>query len=64
MADYQLLKWTAESLQKELERKRDNEWHNGTDHQRLVYRVERLKMFRQYINMKRQFEPPIQFNDE
>jgi len=59
MTDHILLKWKAGSLKSDLKDKRDNEWHTGTEHQRLVYRIERLEMFKEYINMKRQFEPPI-----
>jgi len=58
MTDYQLLKWTAEKLQKELEHKRDDEWHGGAEYQRLIYRCERLEMFREYIDLKQEFNPP------
>jgi hypothetical protein len=59
MTDCSLLKWTAESLRGDLKEQRDDEWHSGTEHQRLVYRIERLKMFERYIELKQEFDSEL-----
>lgn len=55
MADTQLLKFTAEALQNDLEHSLENEWHGGTEYNRLIYRIERLKMFQEYIELRKEF---------
>jgi len=57
MTDTMLLRGTAESMQTELEQKRDKKWHTGNEYQRTIYKIERLKIFKQYINLKKEFTP-------
>ena len=51
MTDCLILEASAEALRKQLEAERDEGWHTGTDHQRLVFRIERLKRFEQYLEL-------------
>ena len=58
MTDCLLLEASAEALRKQLEAERDEGWHTGTDYQRLVYRIERLKRFEQYLELAATFGGP------
>lgn len=57
MTDYMVLRGTAERMQRELRIRLENEWHGATEHQRLIYKIERLDMFQEYIKLSRECSP-------
>jgi len=55
MTNLMLLRTTAEAMLKDVEDRIENEWHTGTEHQRLIYWRERLKGFKEYVKLAEEY---------
>lgn len=46
-------------MRHELEERFETEWFGATEYQRMRYKIERLEMFKQYIELEYEFHPPL-----
>jgi hypothetical protein len=55
MTDHTLLRGACTQLLYHLNQRLENEWHTGDEYDDLVWKIDRLERFREYVKLDRQF---------
>ena len=55
--DHDLLRWTTSAMIHDLKDRRDNEWHTGDSYDEVVWKIDRLERFHEYVKLDKQFGP-------
>lgn len=53
--DHLLLRGACTQLLYYLDKSLEEEWHTGDEYDRLIWKIDRLERFREYVNLHKEF---------